>query len=103
MREARTYRSNKGSHECRHNKMWSCHLVFTMVVEPYNSVLLRKYLLGLTTREMGSELRYGFWKVFGTQNRPTLRLVSSHCVLCLTLIKGTLNIASILTLTLAYI
>ena len=59
--------------------------------------------IDLTTRDMGSKLRYSFRKLLGTQNRPTLRLASSHCVLCLNPIKGTFNIASILTHTLAYI
>ena len=48
--------------------------------------------IDLTTRDMGSELWYGLGKVLGIQNRPMLRLASSHCVLCLNLIKGTLNI-----------
>ena len=59
--------------------------------------------IDLTARDMDSDLRYGLGKVLETQNRPTLRLVSSHCVLCLNPIKGTFNIASILTHTLAYI
>ena len=42
---------------------------------------------------MGSEFRYGFEKVLGTQNRPTVGLTSSHGVLCLNPIKGKLNIA----------
>ena len=46
---------------------------------------------GLTTRYMGSELRYGLGKVLGTQNRLILRLASHHCVLCLNPIKGILN------------
>ena len=57
----------------------------------------------LTTKDMSSELRYGLGKMLGTQNCPTLRLASSHYVLCLNPIKGTLNIASVLTHTLAYI
>ena len=59
--------------------------------------------IDLTTRDIGSKLSYGLRKVLGTQNRPTLRLAFSHCVLCLNPIKGTFNIASILTHTLAYI
>ena len=59
--------------------------------------------IDLITKNMGSELRYSFGKVLSTQNRSTLRLASSHCVLCLNHIKGTFNIASILTHTLAYI
>ena len=59
--------------------------------------------IDLTTRNMGLELRYNLGKVLGTQNNPTLRLASSHCVLCLNTIKGTFNIASILTHMLAYI
>ena len=50
--------------------------------------------IDLTTRDMGSELRYHLGKVLGTQNCPTLRLASSHCVLGLNPIKGTLNIVS---------
>ena len=46
----------------------------------------------LTTRDMGLELRYGLGKVLGTQNYQTLMLASSHYVLCLNSIKGTLNI-----------
>ena len=46
----------------------------------------------LTTRDMGSELRYGLGKVLGTQNRQTLRLASHHFDLCLNSIKGILNI-----------
>ena len=38
-----------------------------------------------TTRDMGSEFRYILGKVLGTQDRPTLRLASHHCVLCLKL------------------
>ena len=49
---------------------------------------------------MGSELKYGLGKVLDTQNYPTLRLASLHCVLCLNPIKGTLNIV-ILTLSLS--
>ena len=49
---------------------------------------------------MGSELRYGFGKVLGIQNCPTLRLASHHCVLCLNPIKGTLNTCFKLTHTL---
>ena len=48
---------------------------------------------------MGSELRYGLRKVLGTQNHPTLRLASLHCVLCFNPIKCTLNTASIFTHT----
>ena len=39
--------------------------------------------IDLTARNMGLELRYYFGKVLGIQNCPTLRLASSHCVLCL--------------------
>ena len=48
--------------------------------------------IDLAIRDMSLKLRYGFEKVLGTQNRPTLRLASSYCVLCLNPIKGTLNI-----------
>ena len=57
------------------------------------SILLRNDLSDLNTRDMGLEFRYGFRKVFGTQNHPTLGLASFHCVLCLNPIKGILNIA----------
>ena len=40
---------------------------------------------------MGLEFRFILGKVLGTQNRPTLRLVSHHCVLCLNLIKNMFN------------
>ena len=42
----------------------------------------------LTTRDMGLEFKYGFGKVLGTQNRLTLGLAFSHCILCLNLNKG---------------
>ena len=42
----------------------------------------------LTTRNMGSKFRYVLGKVLGTQDCPTLRLVSHHCVLYLNLIKN---------------
>ena len=45
----------------------------------------------LTTRDMGSELRYGLGNVLGTQNRSTLRLTSHHYVLYLNPIKDTHN------------
>ena len=48
--------------------------------------------IDLTTKDMGSELSYGLGKVLGTQNYPILRLASSHCILFLNPIKGTLNI-----------
>ena len=57
------------------------------------SVLLRNDLFDLTSRDMGLEFRYGYRKVLGTQNRPTLGLASSHCILCLNPIKYILNIA----------
>ena len=63
----------------------------------------RGRIIDFTTRDMGSELRYDFRKVLGTQNYPTLRLAFSHYVLYLNPIKNTFNIASILTHTLAYI
>ena len=45
----------------------------------------------LTTRDMGSEFRYVLGKVLSTQNCPTLRLSSHHCVLCFNLIKNMFN------------
>ena len=59
----------------------------------------REMTIDLTTKDMSSELRYGFGNVLGTQNRLTLSLASSHFVLCLNPIKGTFNIVSILTHT----
>ncbi|KAL4619838.1 hypothetical protein ACB092_06G109700 [Castanea dentata] len=43
--------------------------------------------IDLTTNDMGLEFRYVLGKVLGTQDRPTLRLTSHHCVLCLNLDK----------------
>ena len=43
---------------------------------------------------MGSEFRYGLEKVLSTQNYPTHRLASTHCVLRFNPIKCTFNIAS---------
>ena len=57
-----------------------------------NMVSFQGRTIDLTTKDMGSELRYGLRKALGTQNHPTLRLASSCCVLCLNLIKGTFNI-----------
>ena len=37
---------------------------------------------------MGSEFKYALGKVLDTQDRPTLRLASHHCVLCLNPIKN---------------
>ena len=55
--------------------------------------------IDLTTKDISSELRYGFGNALGTQNRLTLSLASSYFVLCLNPIKGTFNIVSILTHT----
>jgi len=41
--------------------------------------------INLTTRDMGSEFGYVLRKVLGTQDHPTLRLASYHCVLHLNL------------------
>ena len=54
------------------------------------SVLSRKDHLSYY-QSMGSEFRYAIGKVLGTQDRPTLRLASHHCVLYLNLIKNNLN------------
>ena len=35
----------------------------------------------LTTKDMSLELRYGFGKVLGTQNHPTLRLFPLLCLM----------------------
>ena len=45
----------------------------------------------LTTRDMGLEFRYILGKVLGTQDHPTLRLASHHCVLRLNLNKIIFN------------
>ena len=41
---------------------------------------------------IGSEFKYRDGKVLGTQPHPTRGLTSSHCVLCLNLIKVSINI-----------
>ena len=51
---------------------------------------------------MGSEFKYILGKVLGTQDCPTLRLASHHCVLYLNLIKSMFN-TCILTHTLTSI
>ena len=45
----------------------------------------------LITKDMGSEFRYALGKVLRTQDRPTLRLASHHCVLCLNHDKNMFN------------
>ena len=45
-------------------------------------------------QRMDSEFRYDFGKVLSTQNYPTHRSASTHCVLRLNLIKDMFNIAS---------
>ena len=57
-----------------------------------NIASFRGKIIDLTTRDMSSELRYDYGKVLGTQNHPTLRLASSHCVLQPNPIKGMSNI-----------
>ena len=47
--------------------------------------------IDLKTRDMGSKFRYVLRKMLGTQNHPTLRLVSHHNVLCLNLDKILFN------------
>ena len=42
-------------------------------------------------QSLGSKFRYALGKVLGTQDRPTLKLASHHCVLCLNPIKNHLN------------
>ena len=42
-------------------------------------------------QSMGLEFRYALGKVLGTQDHPTLRLVSHHCVLHLNLIESIFN------------
>ena len=42
-------------------------------------------------QSMGSEFRYVFGKVLGTQDYLTLRLASHHCVLCFNFIKNMFN------------
>ena len=40
---------------------------------------------------MGLEFKYIFGKVLSTQERPTIRLASHYCVLCLNIIKSKFN------------
>ena len=47
--------------------------------------------IDLTTRDMSLEFRYVLGKVLGTQDCPTLRLVSQHCVLHINLNKIMFN------------
>ena len=59
--------------------------------------------IDLNTRDMGSNFRYILGKLLDTQDRPTLKLVSHHCVLHLNFIKNMFKTLSILTHTLAHI
>ena len=52
------------------------------------SVLFEEGPFDLTTRDMSLEFRYTFGKVLDTQDCPTLRMASHHCVLYLNLIKN---------------
>ena len=70
-------------------KYRSCHLVIWSRNREY-SVLSRKDLWSYC-QSMGSEFRYALRKVLGTQDRPTLRLATHHCVLCPNLIKNVFN------------
>ena len=62
------------------------------------SVIFKEGHFDLITRDMGLEFRYVFGKVLSTQDRPTIRLASHYCVLCLNIIKSKFN-TSILTHT----
>ena len=42
-------------------------------------------------QSMGLEFSHALGKVLGTQDRPTLKLVSHRCVLCFNLIKSMFN------------
>ena len=76
---------------CRHNGWESLPSFFNYLRTIYIASS-QKMTIDLTIRNMGSKLRYGFEKMLGTQNHPTLKLASSHCILCLNPIKGTLNV-----------
>ena len=67
----------------------SRHLVIWSRNHEYN-VLLRKNFWSYY-QNLGLEIRYALGKVWGTQDRPTLRLASHHYVICLNLIKNHLN------------
>ena len=68
---------------------WSRHLIIWSRNHEY-SILSRKDLWSYY-QSLGSNFRYVLGKVLGTQDRPTLRLASYHCVLYLNLIKSTFN------------
>ena len=68
---------------------WSRHLVIWSRNHEY-SVFSRNDLWSYNQR-LSSEFKYVLRKVWGTQNRPTLRLDSHHCVLYFNLIKSTFN------------
>ena len=57
------------------------------------SILLRKDLWSYY-QSKGLKFRYTLRKMLGTQDHPTLRLASHHCVLCLNLIKSIFNTCS---------
>ena len=68
---------------CGHNRGVTtqfCNSLGTMDIMSF-----RGRTIDLTIRDMGSEFRYIFGKVLGTQDFLTLRLASYHCVLRLKL------------------
>ena len=68
---------------------WRRHLVIWSRNHEY-SILMRNDLRSYY-QSLGSKFRYILGKVLGTQDRPTLRLASHHCVLCFNPIKNHLN------------
>ena len=60
----------------------SRHLVFFNGLGIIYIASFKGRTIDLTTKDLGSKLRYGLGKVLGTKNHPTLRLASFYCVLC---------------------
>jgi len=104
-------RKSKYAHTCS----WPMHTGLYIGVDTMESVLesppsfcndlgtmniasSQERTIDLTTRDMVLGLRYVLGKVLGTQDRPTRRLASHHCVLHLNLNKSMFN-TCILTLT----
>ena len=84
------FRDFRGPWECGHNRESPpsfCNGLGTIYITSS-----RGRTIDLTTRDMSSELRYSLGNVLGTQNHPTLRLASFHCVLHPNPIKGMFNI-----------
>ena len=78
-------------HHCRHKGFLESPPSFCNGLGTIYIASFRERTIDLTTRDMSSEFRYAFGKVLGTQDRPTLRLASHHCVLHLNLIKNNFN------------